>query len=197
MTLSHKLLLHSIDSLDWMRVCLKIIVDNCLLNLIFPLYLQEVLEFRKLLDRLNNHVSIPVSFFIVMNLAYASAGFVFMFRDFDFHYSALKVVILNFTNVILWLILGLLPFFMAASLTQACQSVKANGHQIRVRPFVYHNTSTDDLNSMLMFASSLDMSAKLFRMPIQSNYLCFAILVISIVVLTMGMCFNLSLLGIY
>lgn len=132
-----------------------------------------------------------------MNLAYAFAGFIFMFKDFDFHYSALKIVILNFINVVLWLLLGLLPFFMSSSLTQACQMVKANGHQIRVRPFVYHNTSTDDLNSMLMFASSLDMSAKLFRMPIQSNYLCFAILVLSIVVLTMGMCFNLTLLGVF
>ncbi|XP_013113255.2 uncharacterized protein LOC106091318 isoform X1 [Stomoxys calcitrans] len=176
LTLSQKLLLHSIDTRDWMR---------------------EILEFRKLLDRLNNHVSIPVSFFIVMNLAYAFAGFIFMFKDFDFHYSALKVVVLNFINVVLWLLLGLLPFFMAASLTHVCQTVKANGHQIRVRPFVYHNTSTDDLNSMLMFASSLDMSAKLFRMPIQSNYLCFAILVLSIVVITMGMCFNLTLLGMF
>ncbi|XP_075168248.1 gustatory receptor-like Holozoa isoform X2 [Haematobia irritans] len=176
LTLSQKLLLHSIDTRDWMR---------------------EILEFRKLLNRLNNHVSIPVSFFIVMNLAYAFAGFIFMFKDFDFHYSALKIVVLNFINVVLWLLLGLLPFFMAASLTHVCQKVKANGHQIRVRPFVYHNTSTDDLNSMLMFASSLDMSAKLFRMPIQSNYLCFAILVLSILVLTMGMCFNLTLLGMF
>ncbi|XP_073813464.1 gustatory receptor-like Holozoa isoform X1 [Musca autumnalis] len=176
MTLSQKLLLHSIDSLDWMR---------------------EILEFRKLLDRLNNHVSIPVCFFIVMNLAYAFAGFIFMFKDFDFHYSALKIVILNFINVVLWLLLGLMPFFMASSLTHACQTVKGNGHFLRVRPFLYHNTSTDDLNSMLMFASTLDMSAKLFRMPIQSNYLCFAILVLSIVVLTMGMCFNLSLLGMF
>ncbi|XP_061401364.1 uncharacterized protein LOC133337116 [Musca vetustissima] len=176
MTLSQKLLLHSIDSVDWMR---------------------EILEFRKLLDRLNNHVSIPVCFFIVMNLAYAFAGFIFMFKDFDFHYSALKIVILNFINVVLWLLLGLMPFFMASSLTHACQTVKGNGHFLRVRPFLYHNTSTDDLNSMLMFASTLDMSAKLFRMPIQSNYLCFAILVLSIVVLTMGMCFNLSLLGMF
>ncbi|XP_037820637.1 uncharacterized protein LOC119609783 isoform X2 [Lucilia sericata] len=175
LTLSQKLLLHSIESADWMR---------------------EILQFRKLLERLNNNVSLPVSFFVIMNMAYAFAGFVYMFKDFDFHYCAMKTVILNFTNVLLWLILGLLPFFIAASLTQACQSVRNNGHQIRVRPFVYHNTSTEDLNSMLIFSSTLDMSAKLFRMPIQSNYICFAVLIISIVILTLGMCFNLSIFGI-
>ncbi|XP_060654627.1 uncharacterized protein LOC132790186 [Drosophila nasuta] len=173
-TLSHKLLMHSIDSLDWMR---------------------EILEFRKLLERVNQHVSIPVCFLIVMNLAYAFAGLVYLFKDFDFHYCALKLVLLNIANVMLWLFLGLLPFFVAGSVTRVCQNAQANGHQIRVRPFVYHNTSAEDLNSTLLFASSLDMSAKLFRMPIQSNYLCFAILVVTIVVLTLGMCLNLSALG--
>lgn len=173
-SLSHKLLMHSIDSLDWMR---------------------EILEFRKLLERVNQHVSIPVCFLIVMNLAYAFAGLVYLFKDFDFHYCALKLVLLNIANVMLWLFLGLLPFFVAGSVTRVCQNAQANGHQIRVRPFVYHNTSAEDLNSTLLFASSLDMSAKLFRMPIQSNYLCFAILVVTIVVLTLGMCLNLSALG--
>ncbi|XP_030375457.1 uncharacterized protein LOC115624764 [Scaptodrosophila lebanonensis] len=172
--LSHKLLMHSIDSLDWMR---------------------EVLEFRKLLERLNQHVAIPVCFLIVMNLAYAFAGLVYLFKDFDFHYCALKLVLLNIANVMLWLFLGLLPFFVAASVTRVCQSAQANGHQIRVRPFVYHNTSAEDLNSTLLFASSLDMSAKLFRMPIQPNYLCFAILVVALVILTLGMCLNLTALG--
>ncbi|XP_017087387.2 uncharacterized protein [Drosophila bipectinata] len=175
-TLSHKLLMHSIDSLDWMR---------------------EVLEFRKLLERLNQHVSVPVSvcFLIVMNLAYAFAGLVYLFKDFDFHYCALKLVLLNIANVMLWLFLGLLPFFVASSVTRVCQNAQANGHQIRVRPFVYHNTSAEDLNSTLLFAASLDMSAKLFRMPIQPNYLCFAILVVVIVILTLGMCLNLTALG--
>ncbi|BFG05574.1 uncharacterized protein DMAD_04274 [Drosophila madeirensis] len=173
-SLSHKLLMHSIDSLDWMR---------------------EVLEFRKLLDRLNQHVSVPVCFLIVMNLSYAFAGMVYLFKDFDFHFCALQLVLLNIANVMLWLFLGLLPFFVASSVTRVCQSAQANGHQIRVRPFVYHNTSAEDLNSTLLFASSLDMSAKLFRMPIQPNYLCFAILVVVLLILTLGMCLNLTALG--
>lgn len=171
-TLSQKLLMHSIESLDWMR---------------------EVLEFRKLLDHLNNKISLPVCFFTIMNLSYALAGMVYLFKDFDFQNNPLDVVILNIINVLLWLLMGLLPFFTASSVTRVCQLAQANGHHIRIRPFVYRNTSSDDLNSTLLFASSLNMSAKLFRMPIQQNYLCFVILIISIVTLTLGMCLNFSM----
>ncbi|XP_067628208.1 uncharacterized protein GrlHz [Eurosta solidaginis] len=172
-SLSHKLLMHSIETIDWMR---------------------EVLEFHKLLDHLNRRSAVPVCFLIIMNLAYAFAGLIYIFNDLDFHYSALEVVILNIFNVLLWLLLGVIPFILAASVTLACQKAQSNGHHIRVRPFVYHSTSSEDLNSTLLFSSSLQMSAKLFKMPIQPNYLCFALLLISTLVLTLGMSLNPSVI---
>lgn len=175
-SLSHKLLMHSIETTDWMR---------------------EVLEFHKLLEHLNRHAAVPVCFLTVMNLAYAFAGLIYIFNDLDFHYSALEIVILNIFNVLLWLLLGVIPFVLAASVTHACQKAQANGHHIRARPFVYHSTSTDDLNSTLLFSSSLQMSAKIFKMPIQPNYLCCALLSISILVLTLGMCLNPSIISIF
>ncbi|XP_036333830.1 uncharacterized protein LOC118744716 [Rhagoletis pomonella] len=175
-SLSHKLLMHSIETVDWMR---------------------EVLEFHKLLEHLNRHAAVPVCFLTIMNLAYAFAGLIYIFNDLDFHYSALEIVILNIFNVLLWLLLGVIPFVLAASLTQACQKAQSNGHHIRARPFVYHSTSSEDLNSTLLFSSSLQMSAKIFKMPIQPNYLCCALLSISILVLTLGMCLNPSVIGIF
>ncbi|CAD7012408.1 unnamed protein product [Ceratitis capitata] len=175
-SLSHKLLMHSIETTDWMR---------------------EVLEFHKLLDHLNRHAAVPVCFLTIMNLAYAFAGLIYIFNDLDFHYSALEVVILNIFNVLLWLWLGVIPFVLAASVTHACQKAQSNGHHIRARPFVYHSTSTEDLNSTLLFSSSLQMSAKIFKMPIQPNYLCCTLLSISILVLTLGMCLNPSIIGIF
>ena len=117
-----------------------------------------------------------------------------MFENSELRYSILRTAILNFINVLLRLVLGLLPFFMAASLTEICRSIRSNGHQIRTRPFVYHNTSTEDLNSMLMFSSTMDMSAKLFKMPIQFKYIYFALFIISVIILTLGMCFSVSIL---
>lgn len=75
-----------------------------------------------------------------------------------------------------------------ASLTEACHIARTSGHQIRIRPFVHHNTSSEDLNSVLLYSSSLQMSAKLFRMPIQGNYLFCAILFLLVIILAMGMC---------
>lgn len=80
----------------------------------------------------------------------------------------------------------------AASLTLACQRAQTCGHEIRIRPFVHHNTSAEDLNSVLLYSSSLRMSAKLFRMPILCNYLFFVILCLIVTVLTFGMCLSLS-----
>lgn len=75
-----------------------------------------------------------------------------------------------------------------AALTEACMVARTSGHQIRIRPFVHHNTSAEDLNSVLLYSSSLQMSAKLFRMPIQGNYLFCVILILLVVILAMGMC---------
>lgn len=78
--------------------------------------------------------------------------------------------------------------FQGAALTEACMVARTSGHQIRIRPFVHHNTSSEDLNSVLLYSSSLQMSAKLFRMPIQGNYLFGVILILLVVILAMGMC---------
>lgn len=120
-----------------------------------------------------------------------------MLSYFNFQYTILRIVILKYINILLRLTLGLSPFFMAASLTNACSSVRRNGHQIRIRPFVYHNTSAEDLNSMLIFSSTMDMSAKLFQMPMQSKYIYFILFISSVVLLTFGMCSSVSILGIF
>lgn len=83
--------------------------------------------------------------------------------------------------------------FQAASLTSACESSQTCGHQVRIRSFVHHNTSTAELDSILLFASSLKMNAKLYKMPIHTSHVFFLILCIVIITLTFGMCLNISL----
>ncbi|XP_052888387.1 uncharacterized protein LOC128296902 isoform X2 [Anopheles moucheti] len=86
-----------------------------------------------------------------------------------------------------------LNWMRAASLTVTCRQTQSCGHLISIRPFVHRNTSSEDLNTVLLYASSLKMSAKLFRMPVSAHYLCFLVLVCFIGVLTFGMCLNISL----
>ncbi|XP_055621559.1 uncharacterized protein LOC129765355 isoform X4 [Toxorhynchites rutilus septentrionalis] len=88
-----------------------------------------------------------------------------------------------------------LNWMRAASLTVTCRQTQSCGHLISIRPFVHRNTKSEDLNTVLLYASSLQMSAKLFRMPISAHYLCFFTLVCLIGILTFGMCLTLSIGG--
>ncbi|EDS36043.1 conserved hypothetical protein [Culex quinquefasciatus] len=85
--------------------------------------------------------------------------------------------------------------FKAASLTVTCRQTQSCGHLISIRPFVHRNTSSEELNTVLLYASSLQMSAQLFRVPINAHYLCFLVLVCVIALLTFGMCLSLALGG--
>uniref|UniRef100_A0A182MYB0 Gustatory receptor n=1 Tax=Anopheles dirus TaxID=7168 RepID=A0A182MYB0_9DIPT len=170
--LKEKLLLHTIEPLNWMR---------------------EICEFRKLLHHLNTKISLPVASLTVLNLSYAVSGVAHLFRDMTA--CPINIFTANLANILLWLVIALMPFFQAASLTVTCRQTQSCGHLISIRPFVHRNTSSEDLNTVLLYASSLKMSAKLFRMPVSAHYLCFLVLVCFIGVLTFGMCLNISLGG--
>ncbi|KAJ6649583.1 hypothetical protein Bhyg_04821 [Pseudolycoriella hygida] len=165
--LNDKLVQHTIEPIDWMR---------------------EMCEFRKLLHHLNKRTAKPVSFFTVLNITYAIAGFAYLIETYVQSNAPIRMFSMNVLNILLWLIIAFYPFFQGASLTEACMIARSSGHRIRIRPFVHHNTSSEDLNSVLLYSSSLQMSAKLFRMPIQGNYLFCVILLLLVVILAMGMC---------
>uniref|UniRef100_A0A1A9UD57 Uncharacterized protein n=1 Tax=Glossina austeni TaxID=7395 RepID=A0A1A9UD57_GLOAU len=129
--------------------------------------------------------------FIERSTIYAIGRCIHIVGNFGFLYSN-DVIIPNVASIALELVLCLLPLFMAASLTQKCKMAKSIGHRIQGRPFVYHNAANDDLNTVLIFASSLDMSAELFCIPIKYNYLCFTLLSCSVTFLTIAVYHNLS-----
>ncbi|XP_058130292.1 uncharacterized protein LOC131285455 [Anopheles ziemanni] len=168
--LKEKLLLHTIEPLNWMR---------------------EICEFRKLLHHLNTRISLPVASLTVLNLSYTVASVAHLFRDMTA--CPINIFTASLANVLLWLVIALIPFFQAASLTVTCRQTQSCGHLISIRPYVHRNTSSEDLNTVLLYASSLKMSAKLFRMPVSAHYLCFLVLVCFIGIVTFGMCLNISL----
>lgn len=151
-------------------------------------------EFRKLLHHLNRRIATPVCWFILMNLIYTLASLAYACARYaawtTTSHVPLSSVLTSAANVSLWLAAALAPFFQAAALTLRCEHIQTSGHQVRVRPFGHHRTSADDLNAVLLYASSLRMSAKLFRMPVQGNYLFFVMVCLVVGVLTLGMCLN-------
>lgn len=207
--LKAKLLQNTIDSLDWMRVSAVFKLLNSKENQFIFLF-QEMCEFRKLLSHLNKKMAMPVCVFTILNLSYTFSAIIYFIRIYN-QFTSNKIVFMALVNIFLWLALGLYPFFQvrncffsfrfsdsisvfqASALTHACESAQTCGHQVRIKPYVHYNTSLEELNSILLYASSLRMSATLYRMPIHGSYVFFIILCIVVSTLTFGMCLNISL----
>lgn len=66
--------------------------------------------------------------------------------------------------------------------------IQSIGHEVRIRPYVYQGTPEEDLDTLLLYTSSLKMCARLFRVPITGRYMCLILTVGSITVLTLGQC---------
>ncbi|KAG5319778.1 NOL10 protein, partial [Acromyrmex heyeri] len=188
-----KLLQHVLLPIDWMR---------------------DIDEFKKLLKYFNDELGPAVCIYTIVNLSWAVAGIIWLFQYYINNGDSNHVTYVNAMNVVLWILISIAPFiqdilpsdsisvyirmrfshcrYCAARLTNACSMIRAVGHEIRIRPFVYQTTPGEDLDSILLYTSSLKMCAKLFKIPIKSRYLCLLLTIGSISILTLGQCEFLS-----
>lgn len=120
--LKSRLLQNTIDSLNWMRVCtlLKVFISTSEIPSIsiLGILLQEMCEFRKLLSNLNKSIAVPVCLFTILNLSYTFSAIVYFIRIYN-QFTSNKIVIMALVNILLWLILGLYPFFQVSSMKMA------------------------------------------------------------------------------
>lgn len=89
--LKEKLLIHSIEPLEWMR---------------------EICEFRKHLHHLNCRIAIPVSLFTLLNLSYCFSSIIHLFRDMNT--CPVKIFSMSLGNIILFMFISLVPFFQVS-----------------------------------------------------------------------------------
>lgn len=162
-----RLLNRNITPLDWMR---------------------EVSEFRKLLKYLNEDLAPAVCFFTIVNISWACSGIAWLLNFDKIDTDTLPIVGISVLNQVLWTSASVVPFIQAARLSTECSSTQAIGHEICVRPFLHQDTSQEDIVTILMFASTLKLSAKLFRCPIEGKYLCLFLTFATIALFILGMC---------
>ncbi|XP_011154728.1 uncharacterized protein LOC105192355 isoform X1 [Harpegnathos saltator] len=162
-----KLLQHTLPPIDWMR---------------------EICEFKKLLKYFNDELGPTVCIYTIVNLSWAAAGIIWLFQYDTDEIEKNPVTYVNVMNVMLWILISIAPFVQAARLTTACSTIQTIGHEVRVRPFVYQGTPGQDLDTILLYTSSLRMYARLFRVPITGRYLCLLLTIGSISMLTLGQC---------
>lgn len=59
-------------------------------------------------------MALPVCIFTVLNLSYTFSAIIYFFKIYN-RYTDLKVIIMGLVNIVLWLLLGLYPFFQVSS----------------------------------------------------------------------------------
>ncbi|XP_045765196.1 nucleolar protein 10 [Maniola jurtina] len=167
MFLKERLLNRTITPLNWMR---------------------EIAEFRKLLKYLNNDLAPAVCLFTIVNMSWAVSGVMWLLDLDKVDTGTEPIAGLSVLNQLLWISAVLVPFIQAARLTKECRHTQSVGHELCVRPFLHQDTSQEDISTVLAYAASLQLRAKLFHYPIAGRYICLLATVTLIVLFALGMC---------
>ncbi|XP_059049793.1 uncharacterized protein LOC131844834 isoform X2 [Achroia grisella] len=167
MFLKERLLNRTITPLNWMR---------------------EIAEFRKLLKYLNNDLAPAVCMFIIVNMSWAASGLMWILNLDKVDTQTEPMMGISVLNQFLWISAVIVPFIQAARLSKECRRTQSVGHELCVRPFLHQDTSQEDITTVLMYASTLKLRAKLFYYPIAGRYLCLILTLTIIMLFSLGMC---------
>ncbi|XP_022252695.1 uncharacterized protein LOC111088082 isoform X5 [Limulus polyphemus] len=134
-------------------------------------FYKEIMEARKFISYLNEDQAVGVSL-VILNYGCKTTTAVYGFLSGTSSYTSDVFILLSVSvSVFLWIILVAFPVVQAARLTSSCWALKKLGHEIWIRPFGYQDTIQEDLDSVLLFTTSLQMRAKLFRTPVYGSSL--------------------------
>ncbi|GAB6018928.1 hypothetical protein CHUAL_000577 [Chamberlinius hualienensis] len=96
------------------------------------------------------------------------------------------VIVVNCLCIIMWTSSFIFPLIQAARLTAACQCFKKLGLYLMSRPFGYQDESLSNLQPFLSYTTSLNLQAKLFRIPVKPwalfailTLICFILIILS------------------
>ncbi|KAM3964725.1 uncharacterized protein ACR2FA_001115 [Aphomia sociella] len=163
--------------------------ERLLNRTITPLnWMREIAEFRKLLKYLNDDLAPAVCLFIIVNLSWAISGVMWLLNLDKVDTETEPIMGISVLNQLLWVSAVIVPFIQAARLSKECRRTQSVGHELCVRPFLHQDTSHEDITTVLMYASTLKLRAKLFHYPIAGRYLCLVFSFSIIVLFSLGMC---------
>ncbi|GLH04952.1 uncharacterized protein GBIM_10601 [Gryllus bimaculatus] len=147
---------------------------------------REIGTFQKLLEYLNDEFAPSVCLFAIVNITRATSGIIWLLNADTIDTITLHISGISILNVLLWVCLSIAPFVQAARLTSICKIFRQLGHEVRGRPFVYVDTPGDTLDTILLYTSSLRMTAKLYEIPISGRCICLGLTVCTVILLTLG-----------
>ncbi|XP_074603539.1 gustatory receptor-like Holozoa [Brevipalpus obovatus] len=130
-------------------------------------FYKRVEESRKFLDYLNNDQALGVFLLLVV---FVCKICIFLYELLAKNTELTKGIIIG-AAFMMWVSLLLVPLIQGVRLTNVCKELKRIGHEIRSRPFGYQDITRAELDSLLLYTTTLDMEAKIFHVPMRSSSL--------------------------
>nr|CAH7756458.1 unnamed protein product [Callosobruchus chinensis] len=165
--LKEKILQQSVAPLEWMR---------------------EIEDFKKLLNYFNSQIAHSVCILTIINISFSCSGLVWISNLDHIDRETLSGLTFSVLNIALWCFIALSPFLLAARLSHACQKLKTSGQEARTRPYVHLDTPTIELDSILLYTTSLNVCAKLYFTRITGTKICLYMTIVAIILLVLGQC---------
>ncbi|XP_044750273.1 uncharacterized protein LOC123310715 isoform X3 [Coccinella septempunctata] len=169
--LRERLLQYAVEPIKWMR---------------------DIEEFKKMLNYVNSEVATSVSIFTLVNISYAISGILWLLKLDVIDKKTIPILGISLMIILLWIFISTIPFVQAIRLTNACEMLKDVGHKVRIQPFVHSGTPIAELDSVLLFTSTLRIHAKLFSNIVTGSNLLFCLVITCIGILVLGMCHYLA-----
>ncbi|XP_022668749.1 uncharacterized protein LOC111253521 isoform X1 [Varroa destructor] len=94
-------------------------------------------------------------------------------------YLRLSVAIIS---VLVWGSLLVVPLGQAARLSEVCNGIRDLGRELRSRPLVYQDTSLQELDSLVLFTASFNLTAELCSVRITKERLTLCCLVVAVII---------------
>ncbi|XP_057667691.1 uncharacterized protein LOC130900817 [Diorhabda carinulata] len=151
-------------------------------------WMRDIEDFKKLLNHFNKKISPSVCLLLIMDISFALSGALWLYilhvRHISLPIHGLSAI--NILNVFFWAIIAIAPIIQAARLSNSCKVLKTVGQEVRARPYVHQDTPIQELDSVLLYTTSLNIDAKLFCISITGRSLIFCITLASVVFLVLG-----------
>ncbi|XP_041978163.1 nucleolar protein 10 [Aricia agestis] len=168
---------------------LQFLKERLLNRTIIPFnWMREILEFRKLLNYLNDDLAPSVCLFTIVNISWAISGIMWLLNMDKLDTGTEPILAISILNLLLWISAAIVPFIQAARLSAECARTSGAGHELSARPFLHQDTPPADVAAVLAFASTLRMRAELFHYPIKGRYLCLILTLATVSLFALGMC---------
>ncbi|XP_013411847.1 uncharacterized protein LOC106174721 [Lingula anatina] len=147
----------------------------------FEQAMKEVMDLEENLHILNRSMGTAVSILMFNFITLIILGFEgILTKESTDNWLSVTVTLLA---TCLWLSIMALPVAQACRVSAWCRTLRKSGHEVRSRPFVYSRTDREELDSFLMFTSTLDMRAKMFGIPVKASYVFGIVVLIALILL--------------